>query len=76
VLGSQSRLAATCWFGVTSGRSRALCPTGSTHRGISYACDFFTVETLLLKTHYVLFFIELKTRRVHLAGVTKNPDSA
>jgi putative transposase len=39
-------------------------------------CDFFTVETLLLKTHYVLFFIELKTRRVHLAGVTKNPDSA
>ena len=38
------------------------------------ACDFFTVETLLLKTYYVLFFIELGTRRVHLAGVTKNPD--
>jgi putative transposase len=27
------------------------------------ACDFFTVETLLLKTYYVLFFIELGTRR-------------
>jgi transposase InsO family protein len=40
------------------------------------ACDFLTVETLLLKTYYVLFFIELKTRRVHLAGVTRNPDSA
>jgi hypothetical protein len=40
------------------------------------ACDFFTVETIFLKTLYVLFFIELKTRRVHLAGVTKNPDSA
>jgi putative transposase len=25
------------------------------------ACDFFTVETLLMKTYYVLFFIELKT---------------
>lgn len=37
--------------------------------------DFLTVETLLLKTYYVLFFIELKTRRVHLAGATTNPDS-
>jgi len=40
------------------------------------ACDFLTVETLLLKNYYVLFFIELKTRRVHLAGATTNPDSA
>src|SRR6266516_3770935 len=40
------------------------------------ACDFFTVETLLLKTYYVLFFIELKTRRVHIAGATTKPDSA
>jgi len=40
------------------------------------ACDFLTVETLLLKTYYVLLFIELKTRRVHLAGATTNPDSA
>ncbi len=39
------------------------------------ACDFFTVETLWLKTLYVFFFIELGTRRVHLAGVTTNPDS-
>jgi HTH-like domain len=40
------------------------------------ASDFFTVETLRLKTLYVLFFIELHTRRVHLAGVTAHPDSA
>ena len=40
------------------------------------ACDFFTVETLWLKTLYVFFFIELGTRRVHLAGITTNPDSA
>jgi putative transposase len=38
------------------------------------ACDFFTVETLWLQMLYVLFFIELGTRRVHLAGVTANPD--
>ena len=38
------------------------------------ACDFLTVETLFLKTVYVFFFIELKTRRVHLAGVTSHPN--
>jgi putative transposase len=40
------------------------------------ACDFFTVETILLKTLYVLFFIELSTRRVYVAGASRNPDSA
>jgi hypothetical protein len=40
------------------------------------ASDFFTVETIRLKTLYVLFFIQLSTRRVVLAGVTANPDSA
>lgn len=40
------------------------------------ACDFFTVETLTLKTLYVLFFIELSTRKVHVVGATARPDSA
>ena len=40
------------------------------------ACDFFTVETIRLKTLYVLFFIQLSTRRVVAAGVTAHPDSA
>jgi hypothetical protein len=38
------------------------------------AYDFFTVETIWLRTVCVLFFIELGTRRVHLAGVIGNPD--
>jgi transposase InsO family protein len=40
------------------------------------ACDFFTVETLWLKTLHILFFIEVGTRRVHLAGCTAHPTAA
>jgi putative transposase len=47
----------------------------STGQG-ALACDFFTVETVFLKTLYVLFFIELANRRGHVAGVTRGPDSA
>ena len=39
-------------------------------------CDFFTVETLWLQRLHVLFLIELACRRVHLVGVTANPNSA
>ncbi len=37
------------------------------------ACDFFCVDTVMLRRYYVLFFIELDTRRVHLGGITTNP---
>jgi putative transposase len=40
------------------------------------ACDFFTVETISLRRVYVLFFIELGSRHVHLAGSTTNPAGA
>ncbi len=40
------------------------------------ACDFFTVETISLRRFYVLFFIELDSRRVNLAGCTTNPTGA
>jgi hypothetical protein len=37
------------------------------------ACDFLTVDTVFLQRLYVLFFIQLHNRRVHLAGITANP---
>lgn len=47
------------------------------HLAVMAATDFFTVEVLTLRglvTYYVLFFIEVGSRRVHLAGITPQPD--
>lgn len=66
-------------------REHQLGPAG-TRRGPSWrdflraqassimAVDFFSVETVWLPRLYVLFFIEVGSRRVHVAGCTAHPD--
>ena len=50
-----------------------------THLEVLVATDFFTAEVWTLGglvTYYVLFFIHLGTRKVHIAGVTPHPNAA
>jgi putative transposase len=49
---------------------------GRAHRQSLLAVDFFTVDTIWMQRLYVLFFIELGSRRVHVAGCTPNPNAA
>jgi putative transposase len=48
-----------------------------THTDVLVATDFFTTEVWPwcgLVTYYILFFIQLASRKVHVAGVTPYPD--
>ena len=67
-------------------REEHLGPAGK-RRGVSWreflraqaksmiAVDFFTVDTVWLQRLYVLFFIEVGSRRVHSAGCTAHPNA-
>jgi len=46
------------------------------HKDVLAATDFFTTEVVTLQglvTYYVLFFIHLGTRKIHIAGITPYP---
>jgi transposase InsO family protein len=50
-----------------------------THMDVLWATDFFSTEVWTLGglvTFYVLFFIKLDTREVHIAGITSSPNEA
>jgi len=50
-----------------------------THMAVLVATDFFTAEIWTLGglvTYYILFFIRLSTREVHIAGMTTHPHQA
>jgi putative transposase len=47
------------------------------HKDVLVGCDFFTKEVWSLfgpVTYYVLFFIHITSRKVHIAGFTPNPN--
>jgi len=49
------------------------------HADVIAACDFFTAEVFTaagLITYYVLFFIKIGSRDIHIAGVTPHPKEA
>ena len=48
------------------------------HTDVLAGSDFFTAEVLSwsgLVTYFVLFFIELESRRVWIGGITRHPES-
>jgi hypothetical protein len=49
-----------------------------THLDVLVATDFFTAEVWTLGglvTYYVLFFIHVESREIHVAGITPHPDA-
>ena len=79
---SQDPLAASTVWAILTGWHRAgAAPRVEGWRAFQQAsgiiaCDFMTVDTVLVRRLYVVVFVELATRRAYIAGVTAHPSGA
>jgi putative transposase len=64
-----------CRPGATPGQTNVATVPDRTSPGI-IACDFFTMDTVLLRRVYVPVFVEHGTRRLHMAGAAAHPTGA
>jgi putative transposase len=67
--------------GIPPASAREKCTTWKefihAHMDVLVATDFFTTEVWTwcgVVTYYILFFIQINTREVHVAGLTPHPD--
>src|SRR6266700_651832 len=58
--------------GATSGSLASCASSGAT----TLACDFLTIDTVLLRRLYVLVFICIGSRRIEYVACTSTPDGA
>ena len=81
ILGWHRRLIAAKWTYPHRrlGRPMSWATFVRSHAHLIAAADFFVTEAWTVRglvRHFTLFFVDIATRRVHIAGTTTNPTSA